>query len=153
MKRKDKEITDRAKIDEIINGSLVCRLAMSYRDNPYLVPVSFGYDGNGIFLHTAREGKKISYFLNNNKVCFEFEKGVKISRNPDNACRWSFMFQSVIGSGRIIELLDPEKKEYALNRIMLKYSGKKWQFKRAEVEKVRVWEIVINSLSSKESHE
>ncbi|MCD6123341.1 MAG: pyridoxamine 5'-phosphate oxidase family protein [Spirochaetales bacterium] len=152
MKRKDKEITDRAKIDEIINGSLVCRLAMSYRDNPYLVPVSFGYDGNSIFLHTAREGKKISYFQNNDKVCFEFERGVKISRDPYNACSWSFMYQSVIGFGRIKELLDSVEKEYALNRVMLKYSGKEWRFKRAEVEKVRAWEIVIDSLSGKESH-
>lgn len=151
MRRKDKEITDRTKIDRIIDESLVCRLALAHNDNPYLVPLSFGYDGKSIFLHTAREGEKIDYFKNNDKVCFEFERGVKLLRDPDNACNWSFLYQSVVGFGRITELLDPLKKEYALNRIMLKYSGREWQFDHSAVEQIRAWKIVIDSLSGKES--
>ena len=151
MRRNDTEITDRDKIDAIIRESLICRLALAKDNNPYLVPVSFGYDGKNIFLHTARTGKKINYFKNNDKVCVEFERGVRLLKNSDNACSWSFKFQSVIGFGRIIELADLSQKEYALNQIMLKYSGRKWQFDSSSLEKVRTWKIIIDSLTGKES--
>lgn len=151
MRRNDKEITDRGKIDAIIGESLVCHLALAHHDNPYLVPVSFGYDGKSIFLHTAREGKKLEYFQNNDRVCFEFERGVKLLMDSESACKWSFAFQSVVGYGRIVEILDFSKKEYALNQVMLKYSGQEWQFDNGAVEKIRAWKIVIDSLSGKES--
>jgi nitroimidazol reductase NimA-like FMN-containing flavoprotein (pyridoxamine 5'-phosphate oxidase superfamily) len=74
MRRTDKEIESREEIDEIIRGCDVCRIAMAMGDVPYIVPVAFGYDGESIYIHTAREGKKINYFNNNNSVCFEFER-------------------------------------------------------------------------------
>ncbi|MGD8833836.1 MAG: pyridoxamine 5'-phosphate oxidase family protein [Desulfobacteraceae bacterium] len=56
MRREDKQITDRKEIDAIIHGSKVCRLAMSKENQPYLVPLSFGYDGKAIYVHTAGTG-------------------------------------------------------------------------------------------------
>jgi len=47
-------------MDEIIRGSHVCRIALAIDNMPYIVPVSFGYDGESIYLHTAKEGKKIN---------------------------------------------------------------------------------------------
>ena len=73
MRKKNREITNRKEIDEIIRDSQVCRLALSVDDIPYLVPLSFGYDGAAIYIHTALEGKKIDYFELNPRVCFEFE--------------------------------------------------------------------------------
>lgn len=57
MRRKDKEITDRARIDEIINGTQVMRIGVSKDNNPYVVPVSSGYDGESLYFHTATKGK------------------------------------------------------------------------------------------------
>ncbi|MCW8984119.1 MAG: pyridoxamine 5'-phosphate oxidase family protein, partial [Thermoanaerobaculales bacterium] len=62
MRRRDKEITSRQEIDEIIRSALVCRIALADRDEPYVVPVSFGYDGDALFIHTARSGRKIDFF-------------------------------------------------------------------------------------------
>ena len=46
MKRK---IIKREEIDHIIRGSLVCRIGLAANNSPYIVPLSFGYDGKNIF--------------------------------------------------------------------------------------------------------
>ncbi len=47
MRRKDREIEDRAELESIIGAATVCKLAMSEDDRPYIVPLCFGYkDGN-----------------------------------------------------------------------------------------------------------
>jgi nitroimidazol reductase NimA-like FMN-containing flavoprotein (pyridoxamine 5'-phosphate oxidase superfamily) len=149
--RTDKEISDRRQIDEIIRGSLVCRVAMAKDNAPYVVPMSFGYDGAAIYLHTAPDGKKIEHFLANPQVCFEFERNVELRRDPQIACKWSFNFESVIGYGTISELAEPTQKEHALNEIMRQYSGKTWPFESASVAKVRAWKIAITSMTGKQS--
>ena len=137
MRRSDKEIKDRRQIDAIIRDSLVCRVAMAKDNVPYVIPLSFGYDGAAIYLHTAPEGKKIEHFLANPQVCFEFERNVELLRDPQIGCKWTFGFESVIGYGTIAELLESVKKEHALNEIMrastvpakrlLLLPGERWQ--------------------------
>lgn len=151
MRRKDKQITDRSTLDYIIRNSLVCRLATASQNIPYIIPVSFGYDGQSLFIHTAKKGKKIDNFLNNNTVCFEFENNVRLHKDDKKACSWTFEYESVIGYGQIEELLNPEDKICALNQIMQQYSGQSWAFKPAELETIRIWRISINSLSGKRS--
>jgi nitroimidazol reductase NimA-like FMN-containing flavoprotein (pyridoxamine 5'-phosphate oxidase superfamily) len=153
MRRTDKEISDRRQMDEIIRGSLVCRMAMAKDNAPYVVPMSFGYDGEAIYLHTALEGKKIECFEANPQVCFEFERNVELRRDPQSACKWTFSFESVIGYGTISELVKPTQKERALNEIMRQYSGKTWPFESASVAKVRVWKIAISSMAGKRSRQ
>jgi nitroimidazol reductase NimA-like FMN-containing flavoprotein (pyridoxamine 5'-phosphate oxidase superfamily) len=151
MRRKDKEIESREEIDEIIRGSDVCRIAMAMDDMPYIVPVSFGYDGESIYLHTAREGKKINHFRNSNDVCFEFERNVTLFRDPEIACKWSFSYESVIGFGKIYESESLEQKEIGLNKIMSHYSGKEWVFGEDKLNNIRVWKIEIASMTGKRS--
>ena len=151
MRRSDKEIKDRRQIDAIIRDSLVCRVAMAKDNVPYVIPLSFGYDGAAIYLHTAPEGKKIEHFLANPQVCFEFERNVELLRDPQIACKWTFGFESVIGYGTIAELLESVKKEHALNEIMRQYSGRDWPFEKTSLAKVRAWKIAISSISGKQS--
>jgi hypothetical protein len=151
MRRTDKEIADRRLMDEIIRDSLVCRVAMAKDNAPYMVPMSFGYDGVAIYLHTAPEGKKIEHFTANLQVCFEFERNVELRRDLQSACKWSFNFESVIGYGTISELAGPAQKEHALDEIMRQYSGRTWPFESASVAKVRVWKIAITAMTGKQS--
>jgi nitroimidazol reductase NimA-like FMN-containing flavoprotein (pyridoxamine 5'-phosphate oxidase superfamily) len=151
MRRVDKEITDRRHLDDIIQGSLVCRLALARDNVPYLVPLSFGYDGTALYLHTAPAGKKVEYFLANPRVCFECERQVELQPDPHRACQWTFRFESVIGHGLISELVEPAQKEHALAEIMRHYSGQHWPFEAAAVAQVRAWKIAITSLTGKQS--
>jgi nitroimidazol reductase NimA-like FMN-containing flavoprotein (pyridoxamine 5'-phosphate oxidase superfamily) len=153
MRRHDKEINSRQEIDEIIKSADVCRLALARDNEPYLVPVSFGYDGERIFFHTAPNGRKIDFIEANSRVCFEFEANVALVKNSEDACAWSFSFESVIGYGTVFELRSPEEKDHALNQIMLHYSGCEWEIPAHRTATTRVWRIDIESVTGKRSAE
>ncbi|NOX48224.1 MAG: pyridoxamine 5'-phosphate oxidase family protein [Chlorobi bacterium] len=151
MRRTDKEINTRLEIDEIINKAEVCRLAFAKDNEPYLVPVSYGYDGENIFIHTAREGKKINFLKLNDRVCFEFEADTKIVTHASIPCKWTASFRSVIGFGRMIKITDEAEAMHALNQIMLKYSCKEWDFTNRDLARVYLWKIKIEEISGKKS--
>ena len=149
MRRSDREITAREEIDEVVRGSDVCRLAFAVGDEPYLVPVSFGYDGREVYFHTAESGRKIDCMAANNRVCFEFERDVRLVADSEKPCSWSFTFESVIGFGTVDELVSPLEKAHGLNEVMRQYSGKTWEFDSGALERTRVWRISIESISGK----
>lgn len=151
MRRADKKIVDRETIDQIIRGTEVCRIAYAKDNIPYLTPVSFGYDGLSIYVHTATKGQKIDFLKANNYICFEFEKEVETITDEEVACKWTAAFKSVIGYGNMIELKSFEEQEYALNQIMLHYSGRTWPFEEKMFKNVLLWKIDILELNGKQS--
>jgi hypothetical protein len=90
-------------------------------------------------------------FLSNDRVCFEFETGVRYIRSGNNACSSTFSFESVIGYGRISEIVAPQSKEYALRQISLHYGESAAEFGNDSVRKVRTWKVSIDSVSGKRS--
>lgn len=62
MRRQDREVTDSARIREIISSCSVCRLGFCDGDEVYIVPLNFGYeevDGKYVFyFHGAKAGRK-----------------------------------------------------------------------------------------------
>ena len=151
MRRKDKEIQDRQLVDEIMSKAPVCRLGLCKDNQPYVVPVNFGYDGQYVFFHTAREGMKIDYMTTNARVCFEIEHEIEILPHPDNACQWGVSFYSVIGFGTVHELTNREDKVLGLEQIMRQYSDQKWRFDERMLEQVRVWSIEVEQITGKRS--
>jgi uncharacterized protein len=151
VRRKDKEITNRSQLDAIIRNSPVCRIALAKDNQPYLVPLSFGYDGTSIYFHTAKEGKKLEYIAANPKVCFEFEGKVKLLKNNQNSCNWSLEYESVIGYGTIQEIIKPEHKRTALTKIILHYSDTATDIPDSALADVRVWKLAIDSITGKKS--
>ncbi len=152
MRRKEKETVQRSEIDKIINKSDVCRIAFTKDNLPYIIPISFGYDGNNLFLHTALEGKKIEFIEANNRVCFEFDTDVKTISHETIGCKWTTAYQSVIGYGIIYEITEKTERSNALNQIMLHYSGKEWEFTEKMLNNVRIWRIEIEEITGKKSN-
>lgn len=153
MRRRDKEITSREEIDRIIRSALVCRIAMAVQDEAYVVPVSFGYDGRALYIHTAKAGRKLEFFAVNNRVCFELESNVSLRANDVDPCRWTLGFESVIGYGVISELTGADEMAGGLNQIMLHYSEREWDFDESATATTRVWRIEIESVTGKRSAE
>lgn len=153
MRRRDKEIRSRDQIDAIIRDCQVCRLALAAENQPYIVPVSFGYDGASLFFHTATSGKKIEFLEANDRICFEFDRNVRLQADPKAACKWTFFYESVIGYGTVSELKDPAEKTRGLDQIMLHYSGKQWEFDSKLMTRTRVWQVAIDTLTGKRAEE
>jgi nitroimidazol reductase NimA-like FMN-containing flavoprotein (pyridoxamine 5'-phosphate oxidase superfamily) len=150
MRRKDKEITDREVIDSIINESTFCRLALSQDDRPYIIPLSFGYDGTALYFHGALDGKKIDIIRKNSTVCFEFDSdGEPIP--SDKGCDWSVRYKSVIGYGKAWFIEDIDAKIKALDIIMKHYSGKSFEYPEEKVKKTAVIKVDIETVTGKMS--
>ena len=49
MRRKEKEITDKKMMLDIISRAQVCYLGMSKDNMPYVIPINFGYYKNTIY--------------------------------------------------------------------------------------------------------
>ena len=151
MRRNEKQIQNRIEIDEIIKKSQVCRLALTKDHIPYIVPVSFGYDGKSLFIHTALAGKKIDFIEANNLVCFEFDSQVRTEEHETIPCKWTAAYKSIIGNGRMIEIENLDERIMAINHIMLHYSGKEWAFSEEMIKRVKLWKIEIEEISGKVS--
>ncbi len=151
MRRKDKEIQDQGDISQVIRKCQVCRLGLSQDNMPYIVPVSFGYDGKVLYFHSARDGKKIDILTANSNVCFEFESGVELISDENKPCSWTFSFQSVVGFGKAEEVVSQEGKVEGLKRVMEQYSDKEWDFPGMSLDGLRVWKINIESITGKQS--
>ena len=155
MRRKDREITDRDEIDALLGQAKVCRVAFAVGGEPYVVPLSPGYDpaSNALFFHTAKEGKKVECIEANPRVCFEVEGRVEIKEGDERACSWGVRYESVIGYGTIVELVSPEEKERALRWTMRQQAGKEvdWTFAPKMVDATRVWRLDIESMTGKRS--
>ena len=152
MRKKEREILERTEIDQIINKSDVCRIAFSKDNIPYIVPLSFGYDGKFIYIHTAIEGKKVEFIEANNNVCIEFDLDVKTITHDTIGCKWTTAYRSVIANGKIYEITKEKGMINALNQIMLHYSGKEWNFTEKMLKNVRIWKIEIDKIIGKKSH-
>jgi uncharacterized protein len=151
LKRKDKEITDRQLMDRIIAGCQVMRLGLAKDNVPYIVPLSFGYDGSALYFHTAKAGHKLDIIADNPAVCFEFEQGVTLKPHPSDPCDWTFSYQCVMGNGVVSELVDFEEKNAGLLQVMRQYAPGEWSFTRPSVDAIRVWKVEIESMTGKQS--
>ncbi len=151
MRLSEKEIKDRIEIDEVIRGCSVCRVAFAINNEPYIVPLSFGYDGKALYFHTAPEGRKIDCIEVNPRVCFELERGVRLAGDGNDPCSWTFIYESVIGYGTLVELAEPAERIFGLNKIMEQYTRREWEFQPEMLEKTRIWRLDIESVTCKRS--
>ncbi len=152
MRRKDKSLAERAVVDEIIRKAAVCRLAMADGGEPYLVPLSFGYDGECLYFHSAAEGKKIDILRKNPRVWFEFDSVGRLLPSADGACGWTVEYESVMGAGRAVMLSGREEKQRGLDILMSHYApGDVFDYRPEMIDRIAVFRVDIESVSGKRS--
>lgn len=159
MRRKDREVLDEIRIDEVINAADCCRLGFFDGEEVYIVPLNFGYENtNGkriFYFHGAKEGRKIELidYTNKNGRSVTFEMDVDYSLiEAKLACGHSSRFKSIIGTGKIDLVNDVEEKRIGLISIMEKNTGKKdWEIKDQMLNAVSVFKIEVEKLSCKEN--
>ncbi len=148
MRRKDKEITDTEAIVSIIRRSTVCRLGMSDDGQPYVIPMSFGYQDGAVYFHCAPEGRKIEILRKNPRVCIEFDVDCLL-KTGDSACLWGFHFQSAIAFGVAAIIEDSTEKQAVLDIIMRQYSGDVFMYPESALDKIVVIRVNVTELTGK----
>lgn len=150
MRRADKEIADRGEIDKILRKATVCRLGLLDGTIPYIVPLSFGYEGDTLYFHSAREGKKVDLLKRNAVVCFEVDVDAEPVRS-ETACGWTMRYRSVIGSGTASFVEDHGGKRAAMKIIMRQYTDGLYEFPEEMLRKIDVIKVAIGEISGKVS--
>lgn len=150
MNRKEREIKELSLIEEIFKKAKVLRLGLCENNNPYIVPLNFGYKDNHIYLHSSKKGMKIDILKKNNNVAFEVDLD-HVLIESHRACGFSMDYESVIGFGRAFFIEDTNQKKEALDIIMAHYSPNKFEYELDELEKVSLIRIDIDSMTGKKS--
>ena len=153
MRRKDKEIKEKAVIEEILLENQVGRLGTAVDGVPYVVPMNYAYMRGKIYLHTHRDGKKVRDIEANPIVCFEVDSGDIVE--GDQPCSYSWTYRSVIAHGKARLVDDPEEKLRALRIISDKYAfgkGQKLSLEQVQSHKdLLIIEITVEKMTGKKS--
>ena len=149
MRRADRAVTALNDQLEILRSCKVLRLAMEDAQGLYLVPLSFGFAAEGetltLYVHSAREGRKVRCMTPGCAVAFEADCGFSLLPG-DKACRWSCTYRSVTGTGHAA----PEEKRRALEIILAHQSGREIPVTEAEAAAVTVFQIQVETISGKQ---
>jgi nitroimidazol reductase NimA-like FMN-containing flavoprotein (pyridoxamine 5'-phosphate oxidase superfamily) len=150
VRRKEKEISDRAELKAVIAEARVCHLAMCDGVRPYVVPLCFGYADGIFYFHCALEGRKLEVLRQNPNVCLELEDGVTLKPGV-KACQWGMNYRSVIAFGRAEWVEAPEARRRALDLIMARYAPGPYDYAQAMLAKTVVLRVKATGMTGKKS--
>ncbi|MDD1753439.1 MAG: pyridoxamine 5'-phosphate oxidase family protein [Methanotrichaceae archaeon] len=126
----------------LLSKSRYGRLGLSMDDVPYVIPISFVYFKDKIYLHSRGKGKKVEFAIKNPNVCFQIDF-------LDNDC-WS----SVVAYGNVKLSDSPESKQRMFDAFIQKgmggHGGKKFQREELEKMDMTIWEIQIREMTGRE---
>jgi nitroimidazol reductase NimA-like FMN-containing flavoprotein (pyridoxamine 5'-phosphate oxidase superfamily) len=153
MRKKEREITDIGKIEEILRQGRTCQVAMVDEGLPYVVPLSYGYSFLAdhtleFYFHSAPVGRKMDVWAKNSLVCFSvFLEGEPI--HTETPCHSGYYYSSVIGYGEVVILEDTAEKCRALSVMFKHQTGEDVVFDESHLTRVCVYKIVSRDYTGK----
>lgn len=150
MRRTDKEIQAIAAIEDMIARACICHVGFSDGENPYALPLCFGYEHKTFFFHSAAEGRKIDILRHNPRVCISVVSDYDILPNP-KVCSWSARYESIIGFGEVRFIADMDEKRHAFDRIMRRYADASLSFDYPEekLQRTLLFSVFCETLTAK----
>ena len=150
MRRNDRAVTDPTEIAEIMSRCEVLHLAIAAQPAPYLLPVNFGMepDGMTLYVHGAMEGTKYDLLAKNDQVGLEMEctSGLVLDE-ASHSCTMNY--ESVMGWGTVSEVTDLDGKLHALDCIMRQYHSEDFYYDPAVAERTRILCLKIQERTGK----
>jgi uncharacterized protein len=117
MRRKDRQMLDADALNILVKGEHGMLATSDKQNLPYVVPMSYVYVDNCIYLHCATEGQKLDNIVENPKVSFCVVGDTKVI--PED---FGTAFESVILFGTAEIVQDMEEKLKGLRALVVKYS-------------------------------
>ena len=152
MTKREREITDIQEILAILDKCKVVHIGLVDKDQPYIVPMNYGYTyENGqliLYLHGAKKGYKYDLIQANPKVCFEMECDT-MPFEGKVACQYGMVYSSVMGKGTAEIVENVEEKIEAMAILMKTQTGKDFSFNEQLVSIVNVIKIRVTEFTAK----
>ena len=152
VRRKDREIADRKRIEEILReGETVC---VAFGGSaPYVIPMNYGFsceDGKfTLYMHGASEGEKIERIKAEPRAAFTVFVHNRVYGRGNVGSSWASSFDSVCGSGAI-RFLEGGEKAAALRALMAHYApDAEFEFPESMLERTCVMALEVLAISGK----
>lgn len=115
LKKKEREITDKNTIIEIMKNGKFATISMCRANEPYIVTLSYGFDlkRNSLYFHSTKEGLKVEFLRENSNVCGTVVDDLGYIMND---C--SHKYRSIVFWGKMATVEDLEDKKYGFNIIL-----------------------------------
>lgn len=148
MRRNDREIPA-AQAYEIVDNSAYATLSTTNEDGtPYGVPLNVVREGETLYFHCAKDGKKTDNLRSRKDVCITCVGEVVFPANS-----FTTYFSSVIITGPAREVMDENEKLHALRLICERYTPANMQrFEKAagaSLQAVAVFAVDMQSITGK----
>ena len=152
MTRRERQVTDETKIRHILDTAKVLRLGLAVDNEPYVVPMNYGYVmENGtltLYLHSALRGKKLDMIRQNPRVFFEIDCDL-IPFEGDVACKYGLSYSSIMGRGEAHILEDVAEKQKALSQLMKTQTDLDFSFAEKMAGVVAIIRIDVQEFTAK----
>jgi uncharacterized protein len=150
MRRPEKEITNRSDLEAILHRAQVGHLALARGDEPYVVPLCFGYRDGVLYAHCAQAGKKLEMLRANPRVCVVFTDHAELTIGT-TSCGCSMRYRSVIVTGHAEIITAEPAKRMACDIIMQHYGQPPRNYPAEVLAKTCVIRITVDSMTGKQS--
>ena len=152
MTRRERQVTDLDEIKKILDKSMVLHLGLVDGDEPYVVPMNYGYefidDKLVFYLHGARQGRKLDVIRVNPKAFVELECDI-VPFEGDVACKYGITYASVMAKGKATIIDEAEEKMHALTVLMKTQTGKDFEFEDKMTAFVSIIRIDVTQYTAK----
>ena len=152
MTRRERQVTDPEQIRHILDTARVLHLGLAVDNEPYVVPLNYGYimeEGKLVlYLHSAQRGKKLDMLRANPNVFFEMD----CDRMPFESklpCQYGMVYSSIMGRGVATIVEDVEEKKRAMTILMKTQTGKDFEFNDRLVSMVAVVRVDVSEYTAK----
>ena len=152
MTKRELQVTDLNEIKAILDTAKVLRLGLAVNNEPYVVPMNYGYvmeEGKlTLYLHSAVKGKKLDMLWANPNVFFELDCGLTPFESV-KPCQYGLAYSSIMGRGKAVIVEDVEEKIKAMSILMKTQTGKDFTFNEQLVSIVAVVRIDVAEYTAK----
>ena len=152
MTKREFRITDENQIRHILDTAKVLHLGLAVENEPYVVPMNYGYameDGKLVlYLHSAVQGKKLDMMRENPRVFFELDCDLSPFEG-EKPCQYGLVYSSVMGRGTASIVEDVEEKITAMKMLMKTQTQKDFEFNDRLVSIVAVIRIDVEEYTAK----
>ena len=152
LTKRERQITDREQILRILDTARVLHLGLAVDNEPYVVPMNYGYtmeaDRLVLYLHSALRGKKLDMVRSKPKVFFELECDLT-PFDGEKPCQYGLSYSSVMGRGTAQIVEDVEEKKRAMAVLMKSQTGTDFSFDDRMVQIVAVIRIDVAEYTAK----
>lgn len=149
MRRKERQLTEEQTLALIEKGDTGMLSLNGENGYPYSVPVNYVYMNGAIYIHCAKEGRKLDLIKKDGRACFSSIVNAEVLVE-----KMTTAYESYIAEGRAEIVEDENEKKAVLISIVDKLSVPEFREKgygmvEAKADKTCIIKFVIESVAGK----